>query len=171
MLKGSHSFATEGQTELLGRQQSISTTITGKTLSTANTFYPMVAVRLKSTALNSVVLPDSFSGATLDNTSVFVRVLEGAAVTGGTWVSYSDDSPVEYNITATGYTGGTPIETIYVSATGQGNVFRFNERAITQIDRTTTTTLGDTSDTFVIAMAATNANKSGFASLGWIEVR
>ena len=102
---------------------------------------------------------------------MFVRVLDGAVVTGGTWVSYSDDSPIEYNITATGYTGGTPTETIYVSATGQGNVFRFNERAITQIDRTTTTTLGDTSDTFVIAMAATNANKSGFASLGWLEVR
>jgi len=169
--QGSHSFATEGETELLGRQQSISTAITGKTLTTANTFYPMVAIRLKSTALNSVVLPDSFSGATLDNTSVFVRVLDGAVVTGGTWVSYSTDSPVEYNITATGYTGGTPTETIYVSATGQGNVFRFNERAITQIDRTTTTTLGDTSDTFVIAMAATNANKSGFASLGWLEVR
>ena len=152
-------------------KQSISTPITGRNLSAKDTFYPMIAIRLKSTALNSVVLPDSFSGATLDNTSVFVRVLDGAAITGGTWVSYSSDSPVEYNITATGVTGGTPIETIYVSATGQGNVFRFNERAITQIDRTTTTTLGDTSDTFVIAMAAVNANKSGFASLGWIEVR
>lgn len=169
--QGSHSFATEGRTELLGRQNSISTAITGKTLSSANTFYPMIAVRLKSTALNSVVLPDSFSAATLDNTSVFVRVLEGATVIGGTWVSYSDDSPIEYNITATSITNGIPIETIYVSATGQGSVFRFNERAITQIDRKTTTTLGDTSDTFVIAMASVNANKSGFASLGWIEVR
>ena len=169
--QGSHSFATEGRTELLGRQNNITTAITGKTLTTANTFYPMVAIRLKTTALNSVVLPDSFSAATLDNSNVFVRVLEGAIVTGGTWVSYSDDSPVEYNITATGYTNGIPVETVYISATGQGSVFRFNERAITQIDRKTTTTLGDTSDTFVIAMASTLANKDGFASLGWIEVR
>jgi len=169
--QGSHSFATEGTTTLLGRQSSISTAITGKTLTTANTFYPMVAIRLKTTALNSVVLPDAFSAATLDNSNVFVRVLEGAIVTGGTWVSYSDDSPIEYNITATGVTNGIPVETVYVSATGQGTVFKFNDRAITQIDRTTTTTLGDTSDTFVIAMAAVNANKSGFASLGWIEVR
>ena len=169
--QGSHSFATEGEAELLGRKNSTSTDITGKTLSLKDTFYPMVAIRLKATALNSVVLPDSFSAATLDNTSVFARVVEGAVVTGGTWVSYSDDSPIEYNITATGYTGGISVETVYVSATGQGNIFRFNERAITQIDRTTTTTLGDTSDTFVIAMASTLANKDGFASLGWIEVR
>lgn len=169
--QGSHSFATEGNTELLGRQNSISSAITGKTLTTANTFYPVVALRLKSTALSSVVLPDSFSGATLDNTNVFVRLVEGANVTGGTWVSYSDDSPVEYNITATGYTNGIPVETVFVSATNQGNIFHLNPRAITQIDRKTTTTLGDTSDTLIVAMASTNANKAAFASLGWIEVR
>ena len=169
--QGSHSFATEGNTELLGRQNSISSAITGKTLTAANTFYPVVALRLKTTALNSVVLPDSFSGATLDNTNVFIRLVEGANVTGGTWVSYSDDSPVEYNITATGYTNGIPIETVFVSATNQGNIYHLNTRAITQIDRKTTTTLGDTSDTLVIAMASTNANKAAFASLGWIEVR
>ena len=169
--QGSHSFATEGNTELLGRQNSISSAITGKTLTSANTFYPVVALRLKSTALNSVVLPDSFSGATLDNTNVFIRLVEGATVTGGTWVSYSNDSPVEYNITATGYTNGIPIETVFVSATNQGNIFHLNPRAITQIDRKTTTTLGDTSDTLIVAMASTNANKAAFASLGWIEVR
>ena len=169
--QGSHSFATEGFTETLGRQNSINTAITGKTLTTANTFYPMVAIRLKSTALNDVVLPDSYAGAVLDNTNVFVRIIEGATVTGGTWVSFSDDSPIEYNITATGVSGGTAMETIYITAQSQGQVYHFNPKAHTQIDRTTTTTLGDTSDTFVIAMAATNANKEAFANLGWIEVR
>ena len=131
----------------------------------------MVAIRLKSTALNDVVLPDAYAGAVLDNTSVFVRIIEGATVTGGTWVSFSDDSPIEYNITATGVSGGTAMETVFITAQSQGQVYHFNPKAHTQIDRTTTTTLGDTSDTFVIAMAATNANKEAFANLGWIEVR
>ena len=169
--QGSHSFATEGTTNLLGRQSSTSSAITGKTLTVADTFYPVVAIRLKTTALNSVVIPDSFSGATLDNTNVFIRLVEGANVTGGTWVSYSDDSPVEYNITATGYTNGIPVETVFVSATNQGNIYHLNPRAITQIDRKTTTTLGDTSDTLIVAMASANANKAAFASIGWIEVR
>ena len=52
-----------------------------------------------------------------------------------------------------------------------GNIYYFPENSITQLTRQTTTTLGDTSGTFLIAIAATGANKSGWGSLGWIEVR
>jgi hypothetical protein len=170
--QGSHSFATEGSTEILGRQESISNAITGtSTGNTANVFVPVVAIRLKSTALDSVVLPDEFSAATLDNTNIFVRAIELPTLTGGTWVSMGPDSAVEYNITATGYSGGTVLSTIFVNATNQGNVFQFPERSLTQLLRNTTTTLGDTSGIFLIAVASTQANKSAFASLGWIEVR
>ena len=169
--QGSHSFQSESTTTLLGRQKSISSPLTGYTLSAANTFYPVVAIRLKQTALNSVVIPDFYAGATLDNTNVFIRILEDADITGGTWVSYDSESAVEYNITGTAVSGGTILDTVYVSATNQGNIFKLPERAITQLTRNTTTTLGDTPATFVIAVASTNANKDGWASLGWIEVR
>jgi len=169
--QGSHSFATEGTTTLLGRQKSISTPITGKSTDGSNTFIPMVAIRLKSTALDSVVIPDEFSAATLDNTNIFVRAIELPTVTGGTWVSFSDDSAVEYNITATGYSGGNVLSTTFVNGTNQGTAFTFPERSITQLLRNTTTTLGDTSGIFLIAIASVGANKEGFASLGWIEVR
>lgn len=169
--QGSHSFTSEGTTTLLGRQKAIASPLTGKTLTTANTFYPVVAIRLKSTALNSVVIPDFYAGATLDNTNVFVRVLENATVTGGTWVSYGTESAIEYNLTGTAVSGGTILDTVYVNAGNQGNKFGLPERGITQLIRNTTTTLGDTAATFVIALAATNANKAGWASLGWIEVR
>ena len=168
---GSHSFATEGRADILGRQTSIATPVTGKTLTTANTFYPVVAIRLKTTRLNSVVVPDMYTGATLDNTNIFIRAIEDAAITGGTWVSYGDDSAIEYNLTATSYTGGTVLETVYVSAGNMGNRFIFPETNITQLTRKTTTTLGDTPVTFLIAIAAINANKDAWASLGWIEVR
>ena len=169
--QGSHSFATEGRTELLGRQISVSTPVTGKTLTTANTFYPVVAIRMKSNALNSVVVPDSYAGATLDNTNIFIRVIENATITGGTWTSIGDDSAVEYNLTATSYTGGTVLESVYVSSGNMGNRFNFPDRTITQLLRNTTTNLGDTSGTFLIAIASVGANKAGWASLGWVEVR
>jgi len=169
--QGSHSFQSEATTTLLGRQKAISSPLTGKTLTAANTFYPVVAIRLKQTALNSVVIPDFYAGATLDNTNVFIRILEDVTVTGGSWISYDSESAVEYNLTGTALSGGTTLDTVYVNATNQGNVFRLPERAITQLTRNTTTTLGDTPATFVIALAATNANKKGWASLGWIEVR
>lgn len=169
--QGSHSFSVEGTTELLGRQKSISSAIAGKTLQSANTFYPIVAIRLKSTALDSVIIPDEYSASTLDNTNIFVRIIENADITGGTWVSFDPDSPVEYNITATGYSNGSTLSTNYISSTNMGAVTTFPHRSITQITRKTTTTLGDTSGTFLIAIAATGANKAGWASLGWIEVR
>jgi len=169
--QGSHSFSTEGTTTLLGRQRSISSAITGKTLINSNTFYPIVAIRLKSDSLNSVIIPDVFSGATLDNTSVFIRVLEDVTLTGGTWVSYSAESPIEYNITATSFTGGEIVDTKFISSGNMGESTLFPERSITQIQRKTTTTLGDTSTVFLIAIASTGSNKSGWASLGWIEVR
>ena len=169
--QGSHSFSTEATTTLLGRQNSISSPITGSTLTLANTFYPLVAIRLKSTALDSVVIPDEFSAATLDNTDIFIRVIELPTITGGTWVSFSDGSGVEYNITASGFSGGNVLSTTFVNGNGQGNSYSFPERSITQLLRNTTTTLGDTSGTFLIAVASIGANKAGFASLGWIEVR
>ena len=168
---GSHSFATEARTEILGRQLNIATPVAGKTLTTANTFYPVVAIRLKASALESVVIPDVYSGATLDNTSIFVKVVEGATVTGGTWVDYGGDSAIEYNLTATSFTGGNTIETVYVIAGNMGSQYQFAERSLTQLQRSTTTTLGDTPVTFLVAIAAINANKKGWASLGWIEVR
>lgn len=169
--QGSHSFSTEGVTAPLGRQRSISTATSGLTLSTANQFYPLVAIRLKTSALNSVIIPDEYAGATLDNSSIFIRSIEGATIIGGTWVSFNDDSPIEYNITATSFTGGTALGTNFVSAGNMGDVFTFPERSITQLQRSTTTTLADTASTFLIAGASTLANKDGWASLGWIEVR
>jgi hypothetical protein len=169
--QGSHSFAVEGTTEILGRQNSISNDITGKSTDGANTFIPMVAIRLKSTALDSVVLPDEFSAATLDNTAIFVRAVEVATVVGGEWISYGPNSAVEYNLTATSYTGGRVLSTTYVSSGNQGTVFSFPDRSLTQLLRNTTTVLGDTSGTFLIAVASPIANKTGWASLGWIEVR
>jgi len=169
--QGSHSFSTEGTTTLIGRQKSISTPITGKGTGSANTFTPMVAIRLKSDALDSVVIPDEFSGATLDNTNIFIQAIELPTVTGGTWVSFGPDSAVEYNITATGYSGGNVLSTTFVNGTNQGTAFKFPERSITQLLRNTTTTLGDTSGIFLIAIASVGANKDAFTSLGWIEVR
>ena len=172
VLHGSHSFLTEGTTSLLGKQLSISSPTTGYNLATAGTFYPVVAIRLKSTGLNSVVIPDEFAAGLLDKTDMFVRVIERpTTVTGGTWISVGPESPLEYNLTATSFTGGTISSTKFVSEKQMGESITFPERAITQIGRKTTTTIGDTSEVFLIAAAATNNDKDAWISLGWIEVR
>ena len=86
-------------------------------------------------------------------------------------MSAGDDSPIEYNLTATGWTGGDIASTTFISEKQMGAKLFFPERAITQIGRRTTTTLGDTSEIFLLAAAATDNDKDAWASLGWIEVR
>lgn len=169
--QGSHAVGAEGTLIAEGRLSSISNALAGVTLTTANTFYPLVAIRLKSTYLDGIVMPQAYAGATLDNTNFFLRIIENPVITGGTWVSYGDESPVEYNITATGFTGGDTLQTVFTSPGNQGNIFQFNDATITQLFRTTTTTIGDTSSTFLIAGASVNANKKGWANLRWISIR
>ena len=171
ILQGSHSFLTEGTTTLLGKQVSTDLPITGKTIANANTFYPLVAIRLKTTALNSVVIPDEWAAGLLDKTDLFVQVIQDPTVIGGTWVSAGSESPVEYNVTATSFTGGSIDSTFFISEKQMGGTNRFAERAITQLFRKTTTTLGDTPAIFMIAGAAVDPDKLAWASLGWIEVR
>ena len=172
MLQGSHSFLTEGTTTLLGKQLSISSPTTGYNLATAGTFYPVVAIRLKSTALNSVVLPDEYAAGLLDKSDMFVRVIEKpTTVTGGTWISAGAESPLEYNLTATSFTGGEVASTKFISEKQMGESLTFPERAITQLGRKTTTVIGDTSEIFLLAASATDNDKDAWVSLGWIEVR
>ena len=169
--QGSHSVGAEGILLTEGRLSSISNPLTGKNLGAANNLTPLVAIRLKSSFIDGVVMPQAYAGGTLDNTNFFLRVIENPTITGGTWVSYGDESPVEYNLTATGFTGGETLQTVYTTSGNQGQVFEFLPNVITQLYRTTTTTIGDTSSTFLLAGAATAANKNGWANLRWISIR
>ena len=170
-LQGVHTVSSEGKVNSLGRVSSVSNAITGRNNTSSGTFYPNISIRLKSGNLNSVVMPQSFTAATLDNTGMFIRVIEDATVSGGTWVSYDANSPVEYNITPTSFTGGETLMEVYVSPGNNGNAYEFLENVITQLYRTTTTTIGDTSSTFTIATATVGSNKDTWASLRWVTVR
>ena len=172
MYQGSHSVASESSTtNIIGRVQNISSPVTGYTLTVANTFYPVVSMRLKSSHLSGVVIPTQFTGATLDNTNVFIRILRNPILTGGSWVGYSTSSHIEYNLTATAMTGGEILTTIFLPAGSQGSFYNFDERSVTQLARTTTNTIGDTSDVYTLAIASTNSNKAGWGSINWMEVR
>jgi len=168
MYQGSNSLVTDGSSLRLGTPQNALAPLTGVTLTTANTFYPVLSIRLKSTTLGGVALPSAFQASSLDNTSVFYKILRNTTLN-GTWVDQADTNAfTQYNTTATGaITNGVVLDSGYV---GSGNtaVINLNQAGNYQIGRSA---LGTVSDTFTIAIAAVNANKSGIASLTWIEQR
>lgn len=168
---GSHSVLAEGEVSTIGREKSASNPIAGYTLTTAGTWYPTLSIRLKSNRLHGVVIPKEFTAATYDNTNIFFQIVRNATLTGGTWTSVGADSHVEYNTSSTAISGGEVLQTGYITAGNMGTVYRFMEGVLTQLARRTTTNLGDTSDTFTIALSSQNSNKTGFASLSWVEIR
>jgi hypothetical protein len=112
----------EGGYELRGLQQAIGTTITAPySLTTAGTFYPVISLRLKATALDAIVILTAISVLGINSANYLWRVVATATTTGGTWTSAGADSAVEYNLTGTATTGGRILAQGYFSSTSQNH--------------------------------------------------
>ncbi len=113
----------EGGYELRGLQQAIGTPInTPASLATVGTYYPVISLRLKSTALDAIVILTAISILGVStNTNYNWRVVASPTTTGGTWVSAGTNSSVEYNLTGTATTGGRILAQGYFSASTQSS--------------------------------------------------
>lgn len=95
----------DGGYQLNGAQQAIGTTLASpRTLTLANTFYPIVSLKLKTSPdrLDAIVILTALSILPMDTGSYNWQVRSRAVTQAGSWLSASDDSSVQYNITGTG---------------------------------------------------------------------
>lgn len=169
LYQGSNSLISEGEATKLGIAQNITSPITGRTMASANTFYPILSIRLKTTALKGIVLPTFFQAATVDNTSVFYKLVRNATLTGANFVDMPDANAfTQYDISATSYTNGIDIDSGFVIAGGGGTGIRLDKDTIYQLGRSS---MGTVSDTLTLAIACPNTNKSALAAMTWIEQR
>jgi hypothetical protein len=162
----------EGGYELRGLQQAIGTTITSPhVLTTAGTYYPVISLRLKSAALDAIVILTALSIlAATANSNYSWRVVASATTTGGTWTSAGTDSSVEYNLTGTATTGGRILAQGYFSSTNQSTssvdilkeaLFKF------QLERNGLTT---TPYELSLVVAASSSTSNVHASMDWEEI-
>jgi len=161
----------EGGYELRGIQQAIGTSITSpKTLTTAGTYYPVVAVRLKSTALDAIVVPTAIS-LMGEATGIYSwRITAGSTVTTASWTSAGDNSAVEYSLIGTAVTGGRILASGFFTSTSQGTapidilreaLFKF------QLERNGLT---GTPEALVLQVSASTNNELVHGSLDWEEI-
>jgi hypothetical protein len=169
LYQGSNSLISEGEATKLGIAENITSPITGRTMAVANTFYPVLSIRLKSAALKGIVLPTFFQAATIDNTSVFYKLVRNATLTGANFVDMPDPNAfTQYDISATAYTDGVDVDAGFVIAGGGGTGIRLDKDTIYQIGRGS---MGTVSDTLTLAIASPNTNKDALAAMTWIEQR
>jgi hypothetical protein len=161
-----------GGYELYGTQQGINTPIgTSYTLTTKEVYYPVISLRLKSTNTDAVVIMTALS-LLADTTGEKYnwQVLAGAGTTGGSWVSTGANSAVEYNLTATGATGGRILASGFFSSTANtGNSVNILKEALFkfQLERNTFT---NTQYELVLVLTASQNSSKVFASMDWEEI-
>jgi len=165
----------EGGYELRGAQLSAGTSITApRTFAVAGTYYPIVAIRLKSTRLDAIAIATAVSILGLGNGKNYEwRVVNGnVTVGGGLWATLAADSSVEYNTTATSVSGGRILASGYVNSSNQGSPsINILKEALfaNQLERDGLT---GTPYQIVIqmAVATTSGGEGAYASIDWEEV-
>jgi len=142
---------------------------TAATLTNVGTQYPIVALRMNSNRLDSIIIPSNVSAVLEETTSnkpdtILYRVLLNPTLTGNTWVTHYNGN-VDYNITATAVTGGTDIIGGYISSSGSLDISSINDFNF-QLGRTQT----GASDVFVLTFTPVNAGAKAYCDLSWFEI-
>ena len=161
----------EGGYELRGLQQSVGTAITApKALATAGTYYPVVSIRLKSTALDAIVIPTAISLMGVATGVYSWRVTAGSTVTTGSWADAGSESSVEYTLAGTAVTGGRLLASGYFTSTSQGStsidilreaLFKF------QLERNGLT---GTPIPFTLEVSASTNTELVYGTIDWEEI-
>lgn len=165
------SVISEGGYELKGRPRSVSTPVLApRDLPVAGTYYPVMSIRLKPNRLNAIVIPKNIHVLGVGNNSrIAYKIIGSPVLTGADWVSVSDDSFVEYDKTATSYTGGVEFSSGFSAISNQatqsisldGSMFKY------QLERNPFTA---TPFAFTIAVATSAGGDDILASIDWEEV-
>ena len=166
--QGSNSLIQEGEPEKLGTLVSQGNALSGNTMTVANTYYPVLSIRLKSNMLSGVVIPRSLQVSTNDNTNIFWRLVENPTLVGAAFTDHTNpDAITQYDTTATSFTGGRVLLSGFVVG-GRGSQIVIDDKAQLQIGRSG---IGTISDIYTLVCASPNANKAALAIMNWLEQR
>jgi hypothetical protein len=133
-------------------------------LSSAGTYYPVVSIRLASTRLDAIVLPRQVDVLSPTVNYYRWRLVLNPTLTGATWAGHSSSGTVDYDTGATAMSGGTELQTGYVSSRELSELG--SDAFAFQLGRT----LSGVSDIVTLSMAATSNNADVLAQIGWQEI-
>lgn len=159
----------EGGYQVRGRPYSVGRPVTAPmNLAVAGTAYPLVSIRLNSSYLDAVAIIKNISMLGIaNNGKMQYRLVTNATITGGTWTNTSG-SMIDYNITATGMSGGVTLTSGYVGINNQsGQTITLDPGAFQfQLERNG---LAGTAITYTLAVAAAADNDDALGSIDWEE--
>jgi hypothetical protein len=162
----------EGGYELRGLQQAVTIPLDApRDCTLANTYYPVISLKLKSEFLDAIVILTALSMVGTGNNAIFNwQVVASGTTAGGNWVDAGANSAVQYNISGTSFSGGRALASGYMTSNTQGQavidilkeaLFKF------QLERNTFTSTGFE---LTLIIASKNAGDDVYASIDWEEI-
>jgi hypothetical protein len=128
------------------------------------TFLPLVSIRLASTRLGAVVLPNRVQVLPTTSQNYEVALIKNPTLTGATWAAtVPSDSNVEYDVAATAMTGGTIVQTDYVTSSGSGGVGNTSAATGYNFDLQLGASLAGVSDIYTLAVRTVSGATTGDA--------
>jgi hypothetical protein len=149
------------------QSRAIGTALTGKDLSNI-VYRPLVCLRLKSAAIDSIVIPTAFDVYGLQQSAFSYRVILNPTLTNPSWTSAGSNSTAEYDISATELSGGTVLaQGVFVGSNKGGSAQVSNNEVdfSQQLGRT----IAGVSDIWCLAAISTTNNDDAVGVVNWQE--
>lgn len=159
------SVISEGGYTQYGITEVVGTGTNARRLSTEHVFYPIASIRLAPGRLDSIILPTQVDFLSTTVNYYQFTLLLNPTLTGATWAGTSQTGSVQYDTAATAVTGGTVVQSGFVSA--RENV---ELSALSFFQYQLGRTLAGVSDVLTLAIASTSNNADILAQLGWQEL-
>lgn len=138
--------------------------------SISTTLVPLVSIRLNSSRLDSIVIPDGYSIIPTSSTSTTFEVvmLKNTTLTGASWVA-SSSSNVDYDISSTAVSGGRVVSQQFVLSSNQvgGADSRPGEY---NFDLQLGRTMAGVSDTYTLAIRTLSGTQNAIGSLSFWDL-
>lgn len=141
---------------------------TTATTGITTSFYPLVSIRLKSTSLGAVVVPNGFNFMPTSSSDYFeVALIRNATLTAASFTSIAAN--VEFDTDATAMSGGTIVRSDYTSSgvltsTAVNDVSFYNPYLQLGV------TLGGTSDIYTLAVRTITGTGDGIGALSFWDL-
>lgn len=121
--------------------------------SISTTFLPLVSIRLASGRTGAVVIPNRVQVLPTSSQNYEVALIKNPTLTGATFAAtVPSDTNVDFDVAATATTGGTIVETNYVSSSGGGGTGSTSFPNAYNFDLQLGASIGGTSDIYTVAV-------------------
>lgn len=141
---------------------------TTATTGVSTSFVPLVSIRLKSTSLGAVVIPNGFTFMPTSASDYFeVALIKNPTLTAASFTSLTDN--VEYDISATALSGGTIVKSDFTSS-GVLSSNPINDPSSYNFDLQIGVTVGGTSDIYTLAVRMITGTGDGIGALSFWDL-